>query len=111
MKPVLIEPGTKYFIHKSLEQCKEIKYSYYNTIFNIIVFLVFIGFTFVICYYGYKEKKVEKKISNETYIHELINKIQKEKQEEEKKIYHLKDTITDLPPINNYFMETMKKFL
>ncbi len=112
MKPILIEPGTKYFIHKTLEQCKEVKYSYYNTMFNIIVFLLFVGMIFLICYYGYKNKKSEKKNTNEKYIQELIDKIQQEKEKEiEKKIYPMKNTITNLPPMDNYFMESMKKFL
>lgn len=111
MNPNLIEPGTKYFIHKSLEQCKKIKYSYYNTLFNIGVFFVFLSFVFIFCYYGYREKKHKKVEANEEYIHSLIEKIQQEQEEVVKKELYQENTITNLPPINNYFMDTMKKFL
>ena len=36
-KPILIEPGVKYFLSETLKQCKDFKDKYYNTLFNIIV--------------------------------------------------------------------------
>jgi hypothetical protein len=37
-KPILIEPGVKYFLHQTLKQCHNVREKFHNTIFNIGLF-------------------------------------------------------------------------
>ena len=45
-KPLLTEPGVKYFLNQTLKQCREFKNKYNNVIFNISLG---IGF-FLLCH-------------------------------------------------------------
>lgn len=38
-KPVLIEPGVKYFLSETLKQCNQFKNKYNNILFNISLFI------------------------------------------------------------------------
>ena len=40
-KPVLIEPGVKYFLNETLKQCNSFRNTHYNTLFNISLFAGF----------------------------------------------------------------------
>ena len=52
--PKLIEPGTRYFLNASLNRCSEIKNKYYNTVFNISVFIFLTCIIFLVLYFKYK---------------------------------------------------------
>ena len=41
IRPRLIEPGVKYFLSASLEQCHILKNKYYNFLYNLGLFILF----------------------------------------------------------------------
>jgi hypothetical protein len=52
----LIEPGVKSFLKLSLQNCRQFKERHYNTIFNMCVFVGFIGVVGTILFVKYKTK-------------------------------------------------------
>ena len=55
-KPTLTEPGVKYFMNQVLKQCNEQKYVFTNTVFNLVLFLIFILIIGGFLYYKYRGK-------------------------------------------------------
>ena len=55
-RPMLTEPGVKYFINETLKQCHGFKEQHKNTIFNIVLFIAFIIFLAGLLIYKYKGK-------------------------------------------------------
>jgi large-conductance mechanosensitive channel len=97
VKPYLTEPGVKSYLNYALKHSHTIRINYYNTIYNIILF---VGFTFIlgiILYVKYKgkpteEEKQQKEREKKQYILEKIKNFQVAKREDDK------DTlITGLP--------------
>ena len=41
-KPILTEPGTKYFLSQTLKQCHIIRNKFHNVIFNVGLFVFFL---------------------------------------------------------------------
>ena len=41
-KPVLTEPGVKYFMNEVLKTCKDNRTIFTNSVFNLVLFLIFI---------------------------------------------------------------------
>jgi len=84
IKPILIEPGVKYFLKETLKHCHEYKEKYYNTLFNIsllVLFLIILGGTLV---YKYKGKltpmeKAQKEKTKQQYILTKIKNYQSDK--------------------------------
>jgi cbb3-type cytochrome oxidase subunit 3 len=77
IKPRLIEPGMKYFINSSLEQCHIIKTKYNNFLYNLGLLVFFILLVAAILYYKYsiknnKKLQEEKKQQEQEYI---LNKL------------------------------------
>lgn len=110
MNPSLVEPGVKYFLGNTLKQCGENKNKYYNQLFNICCFLVFILGISTFLYVKYTthndtEKKREKKQREEEYMLNLVHKIQTEKR------IKTGSKITDLPEFESEYEITMKKFI
>jgi hypothetical protein len=95
-KPLLTEPGVKYFLSNTLKQCHEFKDKYYNLLLNIGIF---IGFLFVLgslLLYKYKgklteEEKIEKDNIKKQYILSKIRNFQMAKQKANQEL------ITGLP--------------
>jgi hypothetical protein len=52
----LIEPGVKSFLKLSLQNCRQVKEQYYNTIFNVCTFFIFIAVIGTILFIKYKTK-------------------------------------------------------
>ena len=52
----LIEPGVKSFLKLSLQNCRQVKEQYYNTIFNMCTFFIFIAVIGTILFIKYKTK-------------------------------------------------------
>jgi hypothetical protein len=52
----LIEPGVKSFLKLSLQNCRQVKEQYYNTIFNACTFFIFIAVVGTILFIKYKTK-------------------------------------------------------
>lgn len=55
-KPVLTEPGVKYFMNEVLKTCNERKSLFTNSIFNLVLFLLFVLIVGGFLYYKYRGK-------------------------------------------------------
>lgn len=101
-KPMLTEPGTKYFLSQTLKQCHVVRDKFHNGVFNIgllLFFLLILGF---ILFYKYKGRltpveKQRKDTEKQQYILSKIKNLQ-----EAKKIAH-QELITGLPQWENEF--------
>jgi hypothetical protein len=101
-KPMLTEPGVKFFLNETLKQCHIFKEKYNNTLVNIgllIGFLIILGILLVYKYKGkltpqeIKEKELEKK----KYILSKIRNYQ------DAKLRAQQELITGLPHWENEF--------
>ena len=76
-KPMLTEPGVKYFLSATLKQCNEFRNKYNNVLMNIgllISFLIVLG---LILLYKYKGRLTPNEKAN-LYIYEKIYNIETE---------------------------------
>jgi hypothetical protein len=55
-KPILTEPGVKYFMNEVLKTCNERKSLFTNSIFNLVLFLLFVLVVGGFLYYKYRGK-------------------------------------------------------
>lgn len=62
VKPILTEPGVKYFLSESLKQAHIFKQKYLNTIYNIGLLLLFLFLLGVLLLWKYKGKLTPKEI-------------------------------------------------
>jgi hypothetical protein len=95
-KPSLIEPGMKYFLKETLKQCHVFRETYYNTVFNsglLILFFVILG---LILLYKYKGKLTPKEIEmkNREKQQYILSKI---KNYQDTKLRETESLITGLP--------------
>ena len=58
IRPRLIEPGVRYFLSASLEQCHIMKTKYYNLLYNLGLLLAFSTIVGITLYLKYKRKKI-----------------------------------------------------
>jgi len=108
-KPILTEPGVKYFLNETLKQCHIIKNNFHNTIFNIgmlIFFLIILG---AILLYKYKGRltSVEIQQKNSEKQQYILSKI-KNFQEAKKRAHN--ELITGLPEWESEYDIIHKKF-
>jgi len=101
-KPLLIEPGVKYFLHQTLKQCHIVRDNFYNFIFNIGLFLIFCIILGIILFYKFKGRltpiELEKKNKEkQQYILSKIKIFQ-----EAKRVAH-NELITGLPNWENEY--------
>ena len=101
-KPILIEPGIKYFLNETLKQCRLFKEKYNNTLFNITVLILFIlilGVTLIIKYKGKltPSEKEQKEDEKKQYILSKIRNYQQDK------VRRQQEMITGLPHWNNEY--------
>ena len=83
-KPVLTEPGVKYFLHQTLKQCHIIKSNFNNILFNLILFISFLLLLGGILLYKYKGRltpfeKEQKTKEKQQYILSKIKMVQDSK--------------------------------
>ena len=100
IRPNLIEPGVKYFLNTTLEQCHIIKHKYYNFIYNLGLFILFSVILVSVLYYKYtikNNKKIqdEKKRQEKEYI---LNKLRFMQDYRNSQVSNL---VTDLPTWQN----------
>ena len=106
-KPILTEPGVKYFLNHALKQSHIIRENFHNTIFNIgmlILFLLILGF---ILLYKYKGKLTpvevaQKNKEKQQYILERIKTFQIAKQKAQQEL------ITGLPHWENEYSNNIR---
>ena len=101
-KPMLTEPGVKYFINETLKQCHIFKENYQHVIFNIVLLVVFFIILGVLLLYKYKGKLTteeieEKELLKKQYILSKIRNFQ------DAKIKSQQELITGLPHYENNF--------
>ena len=101
-KPLLTEPGVKYFLHQTLKQCHIVREKFHNTIFNIGLFLAFLIILAVILLYKYKGKltPVEIERKNKEKQQYILSKI-KNLQEAKRRAHQ--ELITGLPNWENEY--------
>ncbi len=102
LKPMLIEPGVRYFINETLKQCHQFKEKHQNMIFNIGLLIIFFLILGIILLYKYKGKLTpeeieEKEMQKKQYI---LSKI---KNYQDAKIRAQQQLITGLPHWENEF--------
>jgi len=95
-KPLLTEPGVKYFLNQTLKQCHIIKNNFYNTVFNIGLLIGFLLVLGLILLYKYKgrltdNEKEKKNKEKQQYILSKIKNLQEAKRKEHQEL------ITGLP--------------
>jgi hypothetical protein len=101
-KPILTEPGVKYFLDQSLKQCHIIKNKFNNIIINVGLLILFLLILGVIIVYKYKGKPTaveiqQKNKQKQEYILSKIYKIQQAKKEAHQEL------ITGLPAWENEY--------
>jgi hypothetical protein len=95
-KPILTEPGTKFFLSETLKQCHIIRNQFHNIVFNVGLFIFFLLVLGAILLYKYKGRltpveKQRKDVEKQQYILSKIKNLQ-----QAKKIAH-QELITGLP--------------
>ena len=76
-KPLLTEPGVKYFLHQTLKQCHMVRDNFHNMVFNIGLFIGFLIVLGAILLYKYKGKltTVEMEQKNKEKQQYILSKI------------------------------------
>lgn len=95
-KPILTEPGVKYFLNETLKQCRIFKNTYNNFLLNISLALSFFIILGIILIYKYKGKltpaeKVQNDNKKRQYILSKVQNFQESKKRLEQEL------ITGLP--------------
>jgi hypothetical protein len=107
--PKLIEPGVKYFLHKSLQRCFRIKEHYFYIIHNLGFMFIFIGILALFILYKYKHKlsDEEKKAQLEQSKRFLLEKIRKINIQKNKA---REEVITNIPKFESSFVQLHKNY-
>jgi hypothetical protein len=107
-KPILTEPGVKYFLNETLKQCHSFKEKYNNMLFNIGITIVFFIILGILLLYKYKGKltpeEIEQKETEKK--HYIMSKI---KNYQEAKLRSQQELITGLPHWETEFDTINKK--
>jgi hypothetical protein len=101
-KPMLTEPGVKYFLNETLKQCHKFKEKHQNILFNIGLLVGFFIILGILLLYKYKGKLTpeeieERDLKKKRYI---LSKI---RNYEDSKIKAQQELITGLPHWENEF--------
>jgi hypothetical protein len=101
-KPILTEPGVKYFLNETLKQCHTFKEKYNNMLFNIGITIGFIIILAILLLYKYKGKLTPEEIDQkETQKKQYI--LSKIRNYQETKLREQQQLITGLPHWDNEF--------
>lgn len=106
-KPILTEPGVKYFLSQALKQSHIIRENFHNTVFNIGMLILFFIILGGILLYKYKGRLTPIEISKKNkekqqYILEKIKNFQIAKQRANQEL------ITGLPHWENEYLSQQK---
>jgi len=80
-RPILTEPGVKFFLNETLHQCHDFKVKHHNNLVNIYIFIGFVIILGGFLLYKYKgkltvEEQREKDIIKKQYILNKIKNVQ-----------------------------------
>jgi hypothetical protein len=95
-KPLLIEPGVKYFLNETLKQCHQFKEKHNNMLFNIGLLVGFFIILGILLLWKYKGKLTPEEIEQK----ELVKKryiLSKIRNYQDAKIKAQQELITGLP--------------
>jgi len=109
-KPLLVEPGVKYFLHETLKQCKVYKEKYNNYLYNAGLLICFIFILGAILLYKYKGKLSEEEVEQKErekkqYILSKIKNFQDAKRSAHQEL------ITSLPNWDNEYELISRKII
>lgn len=101
-RPMLTEPGVKYFINETLKQCHKFKEKHHNMIFNIGLLVAFFIILAILLLYKYKGKLTPEEIEQKEAIKKqyILSKI---RNFQDAKIRAQQELITGLPHWENEF--------
>ena len=101
-KPILTEPGMKYFLSQTLKQCHVIKNNFHNLLFNIGLFVLFLFILGIFLFYKYKGRLTPAEIEhkNQEKQQYILSKI-KQFQISKKRAHQ--ELITGLPSWDSEF--------
>lgn len=101
-KPMLTEPGVKYFLNETLKQCHKFKEEYISTIVNICLFIGFLIILGILLLYKYKGKLSPQEIKQKEVLKKqyILSKI---KNFQDAKLRAQQELITGLPHWENEF--------
>ena len=108
-KPILTEPGVKYFLKETLKNCKIKKNTEFNKNVNLALLTIFIVISCGLLYYKYKtrptpeDRKKKKQLKRDYFITKV-------RQLEAKKAKQLDRQITNLPQFESPFELLHKNF-
>ena len=95
-KPMLTEPGVKYFLNETLKQCHIFKENHNNLIYNIGLFIGFIILLGMLLIYKYKGKLTQEEIRDKERVKKMYI-LSKIKNYQDAKIRAQQELITGLP--------------
>jgi hypothetical protein len=106
-KPMLTEPGVKYFLNATLKQCNEFRSKYNNILVNIGLFIGFMIILGFILLYKYKgrltpHEKAKQDRQKQEYILSRIKQLQETKRRAHQEL------ITGLPNWDNDYDNIIK---
>jgi len=101
-KPILIEPGARYFLNETLKKCHIFKENYKNSLFNIGLFILFLFILGILLAFKYKgklslEEMKEKELEKKKYILSKIKNYQDSRRREQQEL------ISGLPHWDNEY--------
>lgn len=101
-RPMLTEPGVKYFINETLKQCHKFKEQYNNMLFNVGLLVLFFIVLAILLVYKYKGKLTHEEIEqNEALKKQYI--LSKIRNFQDAKVRAQQELITGLPHWENEF--------
>ena len=102
-KPILTEPGVKYFLNETLKQCHTFKEKYNNTMINIGITITFFIILGILLLYKYKGKLTPEEIEEKETIKKqyILSKI---KNYQDTKLRSQQQLITGLPHWDNEYL-------
>ena len=108
-RPILTEPGVKYFLKETLKNCKIKKDTQFNQLMNLALLTTFIVIVVILLYYKYKTRPTEEDRKRKKQLKRdyFINKV---RQLEAKKAKQLDRQITNLPQFESPFELLHKNF-
>ena len=108
-RPILTEPGVKYFLGETLKNCKKNKDIFNVQLFNLGLFVGFLTIVTALLVYKYKTKPGPEEMKKKARLKRdyFINKVRK-LQADKARIYN--QNITNLPKFESPFEVLHKKF-
>ena len=98
--PSLTEPGVKYFLTQTLKQCHNFKQQYNNTLYNILIIILFFIILGILLLYKYKGKLSVEEIKEKEY-NKKVYVLSKIKTYQQERVRSQQELITGLPHWEN----------